>query len=716
MPNEATLLPKLLLLFPHLKPKVNARKETQIRFESQHYAELDIWFEELGLALEFQDDYHYVTTWYNQHPRHTIAERDYTKSELVRQDELTLVTIPCWWDNALGSLQSSINFFAPHVIPPSTAPPIPLNPQVGFFQSDIPQIGELSRVSFVLNSTAISNNQWWSSKKYDGVRFLSRKKKIFTRFNMQLLLKSEIHEILPPTVAEGEIWFGRGNYSLVNTLVNANEFAFYDLFRMIFFDIPLRSLHDAPYELRYKLLLPYVPEDHPFGIVPSRLLLPNKRVLYMHLQSIAGDTGEGLILQKTQSTYEQGRSQSLLKFKLHADDREAIVENVEANGVHCKLPSGAVFFVREDNIALPEDQAKQGLSVGNIVSFSCSGFTNKHLPMDPTIYRIRQDLDWDDVLRTKQQRLSASPVLEIDSKAKMRAFLEKFVSGLLLNPKDPATWYDVTEQELQTTKTGYKIIQHFKSLENAVTMLFPEIAFDFDTNSRGTEKNRKRILLEKFAAEYGFDPHNAENWYNLSTATLQKFPNIAKIARKHNHNYKEMLADSFPEIQFEPSLLFSGKGRDGKWTDAKNRKQLLITYANANHFDPTDPECWYQQSRTNIAQFPGVISMIEHHKKSIKQALLDLFPDIGLQESQFARYSMWRDNKNVRKLFLDYAKIFQFDPLLASNWYKQSTQNILQFPGVRAMQHVRGKSIAKALLCAFPDIGLQRKGFLDSMT
>ena len=60
--------------------------------------------------------------------------------------------------------------------------------------------------------------------------------------------------------------------------------------------------------------------------------------------------------------------------------------------------------MKDKNIALPEDQNKK-LAVGHIISFFCNGFTNKHIPIDPTIYRIRYDLELDDVVRAKQQRL-----------------------------------------------------------------------------------------------------------------------------------------------------------------------------------------------------------------------------------------------------------------------------------------------------------------------
>ena len=47
-------------------------------------------------------------------------------------------------------------------------------------------------------------------------------------------------------------------------------------------------------------------------------------------------------------------------------------------------------------------------------------------------------------------------------------------------------------------------------------------------NERG-KKNRKRVLLENFALDYGFDPLCAENWYQVSSEDLNKY----KVADYH---------------------------------------------------------------------------------------------------------------------------------------------------------------------------------------
>ena len=98
----------------------------------------------------------------------------------------------------------------------------------------------------------------------------------------------------------------------------------------------------------------------PSQIVPSRFLLCEKSHLNKVVQLVIEDGGEGVILRKIGSLYEQGRSQSLLKFKVHLilithsilysfvtffvilyqaslEDKEAVVVGVTYKSIQLKL-------------------------------------------------------------------------------------------------------------------------------------------------------------------------------------------------------------------------------------------------------------------------------------------------------------------------------------------------------------------------------------------
>lgn len=88
--------------------------------------------------------------------------------------------------------------------------------------------------------------------------------------------------------------------------------------------------------------------------------------------------------------------------------------------------------------------------------------------------------------------------------------------------------------------------------------------------------------------------------------------------------------------------------------------------------------------------------MLSYHDFSISKALLDLFPNIGLDSAKFTSPCtctiflfiyllsiyclidyLWRHEENRREFFVKYAEQNGFDPLVAENWYNQSSKSIL---------------------------------------
>lgn len=95
--------------------------------------------------------------------------------------------------------------------------------------------------------------------------------------------------------------------------------------------------------------------------------------------------------------------------------------------------------------------------------------------------------------------------------------------------------------------------------------------------------------------------------------------------------------------------------------------------------------------------------MLEYYGGSVVQALLSLFPNIGLNEERFVITSStlfstftfhfflsfylfilhchagkyWTQEKNRRKFFDEYAHKYDFDPLNHNNWYHVLRSSIL---------------------------------------
>lgn len=97
-----------------------------------------------------------------------------------------------------------------------------------------------------------------------------------------------------------------------------------------------------------------------------------------------------------------------------------------------------------------------------------------------------------------------------------------------------------------------------------------------------------------------------------------------------------------------------------KWSFKRNRRKFFEAYAEANEFEFNNPHNWYKQSTDSIMAFEVTINsflfllliavlnylkgaerVTAYHNNSVVKALLDLFPDIGLDKAQFALKCMF---------------------------------------------------------------------------
>jgi len=149
----------------------------------------------------------------------------------------------------------------------------------------------------------------------------------------------------------------------------------------------------------------------------------------------------------------------------------------------------------------------------------------------------------------------------------------------------------------------------------------------------------------------------------------------------------------------------------GIWEDAASRRKFFENFAKAHKFDPLIAENWYLHSMAKMKEsHKGTFQVINYHGRSVAQALLDLFPDIGLQKSRFGR--KWADRSRRRKFFENYAKDQKFDPLHAENWYSQTAAKVKSVnKQVRGVLHYHRGSLSRALLDLFPGIGLEQSKF-----
>lgn len=149
---------------------------------------------------------------------------------------------------------------------------------------------------------------------------------------------------------------------------------------------------------------------------------------------------------------------------------------------------------------------------------------------------------------------------------------------------------------------------------------------------------------------------------------------------------------------------------------SKEMRMFFEKYAKSNNFDPLVPENWYNISRQEVLSIKvycamvsdvnnnsftkGATAILSSYRGSVKRAIIDLFPEIGLDPSKFTTLpckfgvlfvavaycivdNYWFEMANRRKFLVDFAKHKGFDPLVPENWYpllaEQNLEHLVHF-------------------------------------
>lgn len=188
-------------------------------------------------------------------------------------------------------------------------------------------------------------------------------------------------------------------------------------------------------------------------------------------------------------------------------------------------PNGISFYVPATNVHIPTP------SIGEIVTFSFDNKSRHDIPTNPTIYRSRSDVVWDEVVYS----------------------FYKDNHNQALNG-----WFVAMHQIFTTINfnVGTSLVRDFKTLPVGYW-----------------NKKNMRMHMENFAKERNMDPLDQETWKN-SYSALHKSPvrllNIClffnelqlflidwlvqygkKILRKFKYRYYEAVKQLFPEIKYD---------------------------------------------------------------------------------------------------------------------------------------------------------------------
>lgn len=239
---------------------------------------------------------------------------------------------------------------------------------------------------------------WVMSEKYDGVRGFWDGENLLSKNGKQIHAPKWFLDALPPFAIDGELWCGRENFQkAVSITADLNPSDEWRDIRYMIFDVPNAKgdLHD-----RLGILEQFLAKNESkFIIIIAQIPIKSKSHAFEFLDEITNKGGEGIVLRDPKAPYSHSRSTKILKLKHFKDSECEIISINEGKGrlkghlgsITCKdLQSKEIFKIGS---GFSDEIRKNGLKIGQIITYKYQNLTNKNKPRFPVFLRVRSDFD-----------------------------------------------------------------------------------------------------------------------------------------------------------------------------------------------------------------------------------------------------------------------------------------------------------------------------------
>ena len=184
----------------------------------------------------------------------------------------------------------------------------------------------------------------WLSEKLDGVRAWWNGKQFLSRLGNVFHAPAWFTDGLPDTPLDGELFMGRGQFQTTVSIVRRNKAG--DLWKQVrfhVFDAPL-----VPNTVEYRWLeMAKLVATAPYAMTVPQVVCKGEADLKARLAAVEAQGAEGLMLRTAGSSYEEGRSCTLLKVKTFHDAEAVVVGYEKGKGKH-KGRMGALWVQLDD--------------------------------------------------------------------------------------------------------------------------------------------------------------------------------------------------------------------------------------------------------------------------------------------------------------------------------------------------------------------------------
>ena len=244
--------------------------------------------------------------------------------------------------------------------------------------------------------TATRISEYWVSEKLDGVRGHWDGKRLWTRGGYPIATPRWFTEGWPGMRMDGELWLAREQFDRLSGIVRSANAPDSDWRKVSFrvFDLPD---HGGPFSERVEVMQSLSDMGVAWLQPVEQFRVADVAELDEHLHQLVAAGAEGLMLHHESALYRTGRTQDLLKYKLHDDDEARVVGYTDGKGKYAGLV-GALIVEHENGrrfrlgSGLSDADRANPPPMGSWVTYRYNGLTSTGLPRFARFMRIRADM------------------------------------------------------------------------------------------------------------------------------------------------------------------------------------------------------------------------------------------------------------------------------------------------------------------------------------
>jgi DNA ligase-1 len=240
--------------------------------------------------------------------------------------------------------------------------------------------------------SATDLTDWWMSEKLDGVRAYWDGKQLLSRQGNLFHAPDWFLTGLPKVPLDGELWIGRKQFQRTVSIVRRQDKSdHWKEVRFLVFDAP-RCV--GGFEARLEFLADALrPKRQPYAGLHQHQRCQGLTQLRQELARVEALGGEGLMLRQPGSSYEVGRSFTLLKIKTFHDAEAVVLAHQPGKGkfkgllgaLAVQLPDGTEFSV---GTGFSDAQRAAPPPVGSVVTFRYQELSDGGVPRFPSFVRL----------------------------------------------------------------------------------------------------------------------------------------------------------------------------------------------------------------------------------------------------------------------------------------------------------------------------------------